>query len=371
MKFADVIGLDEIKQKLISSVHNGRISHAMMFISAEGTGGLPLALAYAQYLNCINRQENDSCGTCPSCHKIERLIHPDIHFSFPVIKKNDHPVSDDFINEWRSALMENPYMGYFDWLGKMDAENKQGNIAVSECHAIIKKLSYKTFEGTYKIMIMWLPEYLGKNGNTLLKIIEEPPDQTIFLFIAYNKNLILNTILSRTQQILLPPLQSSSISNRLIDTFNLEKEEAGKIAELSAGNYSEALRIYQSGKNDHSEEFIKWMRLCWANNAVEIYKWVIEFAPKGREYQKDFLLYGIRMIRETILLKNETSSLSHLNKDEMVFGKDFSLFMNTDVAYQIYEQLDKSYYYIERNANPRILFFNLSLQLNKILRNLA
>ena len=345
------------------------MSHAILFDSSEGNAGLPLALAFAQYLNCVDKQEDDSCGSCPSCHKMEKMIHPDVHYSYPVIRKDDKPISDDFITQWRSAIIENPYISYFEWLSKMDAENKQGNIAVAECHSIIKKLSLKAFEGNYKILLMWLPEHLGKNGNTLLKIIEEPPENTVFLFVTQNKDMILNTILSRTQQIMLPPLADQSIADYLIRQLNIHEEEALRIAGLSAGNFMEALRISQSEKQNYANEFIDWMRLCWKNDGVGIYKWVIEFSQKGREYQKDFLLYGFRLIRESVLLKNNSKQLTHLYEEEDRFSHDLSVFLNPEKAIEIYELLNKSHYYVERNTNPKILFFNLSLQLNKILRN--
>jgi len=367
MKFTDVTGQEEIKQKLISSVKNGRISQALMFISPEGRGGLPLAIAFAQYLVCINKQENDSCGMCPPCHKMSKLIHPDIHFSFPVIKTNDKPISDDFISTWRTSVIENPYLGYFDWLEKMNAENKQGNISMAECHNIIKKISLKSFEGKFKILIQWLPEYLGKNGNSLLKILEEPPEGTLFLFVTQNKDLILNTIRSRTQQILLPPLKTNTIADQLISQFQLEKQNALKIAEMAAGNFSESIRLYQSGQNDHSIKFIEWLRLCWTNDGVDVFKWVQDFSSKGREYQKDFLQSGIRLIRENVLWNNKLPELNHLGDDEIEFSKNFSVLMNENRASKIYQLLDKSYYYVERNTNPKVLFFQLTLQLNQIL----
>lgn len=373
MKFHNVIGLEEVKEKLVSSVRNGKVSHAILFSAAEGGGGLPLALAFAQYLNCSDRQENDSCGKCPSCHKMEKMIHPDVHFSFPFIRREKDKekviTSDDFITQWRTAVLENPYLDYVEWLEKLDAENKQGNIPVAECHKIIKNLTFKAFEGRFKVIIMWLPELLGKYGNTLLKIIEEPPENSVFIFVTHNKDLILNTILSRTQQVMLPPLALQAVADQLVKQFGLNLDEAVRVAGLSAGNYAEAIRIVNSGSQGQSKEFVDWLRLSWKNDGVGIYKWVSDFSGKGREYHKNFLLHGQRVIRESLLLKNNTKNLSHLMDDEVKFSTDLSAFLEPGKAVKIYELLNKSHYYIERNINQKILFFSLSLQLNKILRS--
>lgn len=371
MRFRDVVGQDEIKAKLVSSVKNDKVTHANIFIGPEGTGGLPLALAFAQFLNCTNRTENDSCGECPSCTKMQKLIHPDVYFTFPTISTGgvSKPISTDFIKEWRKALLENPYVTYIEWLDHLKAENKQGNITIAECHEIIKHLSLKSYEGGKKIQIIWLAEFLGKNGNSLLKIIEEPTPNTFFIFISENKNLILNTILSRTQITLLPPLNDVSISKSLIENFHIDEEESKNIAHLANGNYSEALRIYRVGQNNHAESFISWMRLCYTFKTLDINKWLTTHTSNGREYLKDFLKYGIRIIREAYLLGNDLESISHLGKTEQEFAIKFSPFINSSNILEIYNLLNKAHYHIERNASPKIIFFNLSLQIYKLLRN--
>lgn len=375
MKFSDVVGLEDVKRKLIKSVNNNKVSHANLFLGNEGTGGLPLALAFAQYINCNNRKENDSCGECSSCKKSEKLIHPDFHYTYPVINtpNNKKPVSEDYINEWRSAILENPYLTYTDWLVKLKAENKQGNIYIEECHRIIKNLSLKAYSGKNKFQIIWLPEYLGKAGNSLLKIIEEPTANTYFIFVAQIKDKILNTIISRMQTTLLPPLNHDVISDKLTTSFGVEHEEAINIAHLSNGNYSEAYSLYQKGQNDHAESFIEWMRMCYLfeKDPKKIYDWINKTVKEGREYLKDFLKYGIRIIREAFLLGNELEDITHLSKSEQDFAIKFSPFVNSQTIQEIYELLNKGHYYIERNANSKIVIFNLSLQFKRIFKQVS
>jgi DNA polymerase-3 subunit delta' len=368
MKFADIIGQEKIKQQLVKSVENKKLSHALMFLGSEGNGALALAIAFAQYVNCENKTGSDSCGECPSCAKSSKYAHPDIHYSFPVIKKETKPpISLDYIKEWRKALIENPYMSYLDWLNYMDFENKQGNITIEECHSIIKTLSLKAFEGNYKVLIMWLPEFLGKSGNTLLKIIEEPAPNTLFIFVAHDRELILNTILSRTQIIPVPKLNNSDITDKLITDYELSAELANDIALLANGNYSEAARLMNSENNSHFESFVKWMRACWNPNMLEVLQWVNENAEKGRENIKDFLLFSIRMMRESALIKFDLNKISKVSEKESEFVFKFSGRLNQNNLPQLYELLNKSYYYIERNANPKILFFDLSLQVHKLI----
>jgi DNA polymerase III subunit delta' len=369
MQFRDVIGLDEIKSQLVSSVINKKVSHAILFSGQEGRGGLPLAFAFAQFLNCENRSENDSCGNCNSCLKMQKMIHPDVHYSYPVIKKeNKPPVSVDFIKQWREAISQNPYIGYFEWLGYMDAENKQGNITIEECHEIIHKFSLKPFEGGNKILIMWLPEFLGKSGNSLLKIIEEPPPDSIFLFVTHNRELILNTILSRTRIIPLPPLQAESIEKKIRTDVGLEAEVATSISILADGNYNEALRLLKTGQSDHTENYIKWMRICYKPDHLEIFNWSKSITENGREYLKDFILYAIRMTRELLLSKNQADTIMRMNETEKEFVTNFSPHISANSLNNFYELANKAHYHIERNASPKIIFFNLSLQLHKLLK---
>src|ERR1700709_1187990 len=245
MQFKQIVGQDAIKQRLMNTVNENRVSHAQLFLGPEGSGSLALAVAYAQYLCCEDKQPDDSCGVCSSCRKYQKLMHPDLHFSYPFFAKHKDDNALTFIEEWREAFLANPYLNLDTWRGYLEAENKQANINIAECHQIIKKLSFKPFESEYKVLILWLPEYLDKSGNALLKIIEEPQPNTLFLLVAQNQDLILNTILSRTQLIKIPSLSYTDIKDYLIREQNQTETEAAEIAYLSNGNLTEALSLLQ------------------------------------------------------------------------------------------------------------------------------
>lgn len=370
MKLSEVVGHQKTKENLLRSIVEGRVSHAQLFLAPEGSGGLPLALAFAQYMNCENRGETDSCGVCPSCNKMNKLIHPDVHFSFPVVSTGKGPpLSSDFIREWREAISGNPYLSYFDWLKHLNAENKQGNITIRECREIINKISLKAFEGKNKIIIMWMPEKLGKEGNALLKVMEEPSPDTYFILVAENTSLILNTIISRTQVIRLPALKNEDITNALVKRENLMEGEAAQLAKLADGNYNLALQLSRSDEGDFSGLFIQWMRLCYKREGAALLHWVRDMAKKGREEQKRFLNYGLHFLEDIFLLSQGLEEQCRLQEKEKVFAKNFSGFLkNSDQYNHLYEAINKSHYYIERNASSKIVFFNLSLQINKILR---
>src|ERR1700744_5430086 len=249
MQFKHIAGQAAVKQRLINSVNENRVSHAQLFLGPEGSGSLALAVAYAQYLCCEDKQPDDSCGECSSCRKYQKLMHPDLHFSYPFFAKHKEDNALTFIEQWRGAFLANPYLDFDAWRGYLDAENKQANINIAECHQIIKKLSFKPFESQYKVLILWLPEYLDKEGNALLKIIEEPQPNTLFLLVAQNQDLILNTILSRTQLVKIPALSYEEIKETLIAQHNQTEEAAAEIAYLANGNLSEALTMLQEGND--------------------------------------------------------------------------------------------------------------------------
>src|SRR6201991_2854654 len=241
MQFKHIIGQEAVKQRLINTVNENRVSHAQLFLGPEGSGNLALAVAYAQYLSCEDKQADDSCGECSSCRKYQKLMHPDLHFSYPFFAKHKDDNALTFIEQWREAFLANPYLSLDTWRGYLDAENKQANINIAECHQIIKKLSFKPFESLYKILILWLPEYLDKEGNALLKIIEEPQPNTLFILVAQNQDQILNTILSRTQLVKIPPLSYSNISEFMVAHHNQTEQAASQISYLSNGNMADAL----------------------------------------------------------------------------------------------------------------------------------
>jgi DNA polymerase-3 subunit delta' len=365
MQFRDIIGHQEVKNHLLNSVKNNRVSHAQLFLGPEGSGSLALAVAYAQYINCENKQEADSCGECNSCHKYQRLIHPDLHFSYPFYPSKDTSVAIDVLQEWRSALSKNRYLGLNFWRDQLDAGNKQANIPIKEVHDIIKKLSLKAFEADYKVLIMWLPEYLDKEGNALLKLIEEPPAKTLFLLVAENQERILNTIISRTQLVKINKIGHDEMKNHLVEKHQLQNSTANEIAFIADGNVQEALNLLSHQEhNSNFTTFVEWMRNIVTDRGAEILKLSDDnLAKLGRENQKSFLLYAINMIRQIILIQQGLHSLVFLKEEELKFVEKFSELYLFEQLTEAINLLEKTHYGIERNGNPKILFLDLSLQL--------
>jgi len=366
MQFKQIVGQEAVKQRLINSVKENRVSHAQLFLGPGGSGSLPLAVAYAQYLSCEDKRVDDSCGECSSCRKYQKLMHPDLHFSYPTFGTPKESAID-FIENWRTAFLENNYLNLDIWRSYLDAGNKQANINILECHQIIKKLSFKPFESVYKVLILWLPEYLDKQGNALLKIIEEPQPNTLFLLVAENQDQILNTILSRTQLIKIPALGYSEIKDHLVEKHNQTDDAAAQIAYLCNGNLAEALTMMKEESNGFHEFFVQWLRLCFANKGIEIVAFVDQASKMGRENQKNFLRYGISFIRECCLILSGAGSLVHLPPRELETAQKMAKVMNIQLAQGIITELEKAHYHIERNANPKILFLDVSLQIIKLL----
>lgn len=371
MQFKDVIGQEQLKQNLIQSYQNQKVSHALLFLGSLGRGGLPLALAYSQYLNCENKQPDDSCGQCPSCVKAQKLVHPDIHFSYPFPRIDKKEKSSEFIKEWREAILGNPYLHLTEWLRKFNAENKQANIPIKECHDIIRRLSLKSFESPYKVLILWLPEYLGKEGNSLLKIIEEPPDNTVFILVAENQDKILNTIVSRTQIVKIGNIEPGALKSTLIEKFNIEEEEAFKLASISAGDYAEALNLLNNSMSEIAEQFQQWLKLCLPskNNyrVLDLYNWIEQYANIGRENQKSFFRYALHFLA-AFMHWQINNDASNLTEAELSFAKKMEQHLNMSVLQALYGHLNTSHFYLERNANPKILMMNLSIKVSKLLK---
>jgi DNA polymerase-3 subunit delta' len=344
-----------------------RIPHALLLLGMSGSGDLALAVAFAQYALCQNKQDGDACGQCNQCSKVEKLVHPDLHFSFPTVGAN--VTSDAHIADWRSAMAENPYMDVNQWLQRIGAENKQGNINKEECVGIIRKLSLKAFEGSYKILIMWLPEYLGKEGNRLLKLIEEPPDDTLIILVAENQELILNTILSRCQLVKVNRLNDEEVEEGLIRQKGLSTEKARSIAHLAAGDFNEALSIAAQPLKDNSNLFLDWLRKCYQGNGVEMATWTETFADLGRENQKQFLQYALHFMREYMLLKTTGNNQVRLLPEELKTAQNLSKIIGFGQIERITKLFNDCSFHIERNANQKLLFLDASIQLNKILRN--
>lgn len=367
MQFKDIVGQIAVKQRLLDTVKHNRVSHAQLFLGPEGSGSLALAVAYAQYLSCLDKQDDDSCGVCSSCRKYQKLIHPDLHFSYPFFAKTSSDTALSFIEEWREAFLAHPYLSLDIWRGYLEAENKQANINIAECHQIIKKLSLKPFESEYKILILWLPEYLDKEGNALLKIIEEPQPNTLFLLVAQNQDQILNTILSRTQLVKIPGLEYEEIKQHLIDAHQQTDLAAAEIAYLSNGNMTEALQMLGQDSNSYHAMFVQWLRLCFGNKGSEVMALSEQLSKLGRENQKNFLRYGISYLRECSMLLAGAAELVHLPSGERETAEKLINVINLDMAQAISEELETAHFHVERNANPKILFLDVSLQIIKIL----
>jgi DNA polymerase-3 subunit delta' len=316
----------------------------------------------------LEKRADDSCGECSSCRKYQKLVHPDLHFSYPFFAKHKDDTALNFIEQWRDAIIKHPYLSLDIWRSYLDAENKQANINIAECHQIIKKLSFKPFESEYKILILWLPEYLDKTGNALLKIIEEPQPNTLFLLVAQNQDQILNTILSRTQLIKIPRLGDEEIKTHLINAHNQTEHTAAEIAFLAEGNLTEALAMLQSSDNSYHEYFLRWLRMCYANKGLEIIDFVEVLAKLGRENQKNFMRYGISYLRECCMLLAGAANLVHLPANELDTAQKMIKVMSLPAAEAIGDLLEKAHYHVERNANPKILFLDVSLQIVKILK---
>jgi DNA polymerase-3 subunit delta' len=406
MSFTSVVGQATVKQRLVELVRLNRLGHALLFLGQEGSGALPMALAFAQYIVCdrvreVEGHENlfeghekghnearpDACGKCPSCLKAIRLIHPDIHYSYPVIPKKagDKPVSTDYAAEWREFIAQNPYGNAYDWLQYIGAENKQGNITAQECNEINRILSLKSFESGYKILIMWMPEYLGNEGNKLLKLIEEPPANTLFLLVAENESLILPTILSRTQLVKIPLPEVGEIAEALVGRAEagraprsegrqqsdgltgLTVEQARRIAILSEGNYRVAIQLTREADDDWQGVLRDWLNAILKTGPVAQVKWIEEIAKSGRERQKQFLRYFNHLLEQAIRLRYLDGREPMIPDAE----KDFALRLNkiADIQQQraIIGELDKAAYYIERNAHAKMLFHALTIKLYHIL----
>lgn len=370
MRFKDIIGQEAIKHKLIQTIKDNRVSHAQLFLGPESSGSVALALAYAQYINCENKLEEDSCGECSSCRKYSKIIHPDLHFSFPFFAKHGKETSLDYIADWRKAFLENPYLSFDYWREFIKAENKQANINIAECHQIIQSLSFKPFEAEYKVLIMWLPEHLGKNGNALLKLIEEPAQKTLFLLVAQNQDQILTTILSRTQLVKIDRPKEAEIKDFLMREHNVNEEQAKQIAFISDGNIEKALAlIAESVHNSFYELFRTWILLCFKNDGLGLVELVEKDFPKmGRENQKSFKLYAINIMREVLLLKNDLQQMVRLTGKEETLAERFADLFSHEQIEAIITLFEESSFNIERNANPKILFLDVSLQLVLLLK---
>lgn len=368
MQFKDIIGQDEAKQRLLQGVKNGRIPHAQLFAGPEGSGNLALALAFMQYLSCTDTTDTDSCGVCATCRKMSAMVHPDVHYTFPFPSSAGDSCSELY-EPFRKYVKENPYLNYESWMKHLEAENKQGNIPVEECLAIIKNLSLKPFEGGYKMLLIWFPEFLGNSGNMLLKTIEEPPQKTIILLVTHQPDQVLGTILSRTQLVRVPPIEEAPLTRALVERHQLGEDEAQRIAFMSQGDYLRALELMSNEENEYLEPLRTWLGLCYKKNLPEAVKWGDAYSAKGREQIKGFLTYTLEIIR-SILVYGHLKERAGLSGPEQAFVSNFSSILNTSTKIeQLYNWVNGAIYEVERNGQAKIIFADLSFKIAKLLKS--
>ncbi len=369
MRFAEIPGLQEEKSLLINAVKNNHVAHAQLFFGAEGTGNLALALAFISYLNCLNRQERDSCGECSNCTKIDKLVHPDINFVFPVVStkkfSGKDAVSSNHLPSWREQILSNPYTSLNDWYEKLDAENKQGNISKEESRHIVKALSLKAFEAEYKVMLIWLPELMHVTAaNGILKILEEPPNKTIFLLVSNDYEKLLSTILSRTQLFKIKPFLDDELTT-ILSGLNMTHSDHGQAIRLASGSVSKAIQIIQNKEHESEANFINWMRSCWKNDFSHLVALADEFAGSSKVKQKSLLNQGLNVLQsglKTVFGGNDDES-------ELSFADKFVKALNLNSMEQISQALNEALYHLERNANPKILFLSLSMDIGSLLKS--
>lgn len=376
MFFNEIIGQDELKRNLIQVIHENRLNHAWLFFGAEGTGSLPLALAFARYILCTGRQENDACGECPSCKKINKYIHPDLHFVYPVNKthsvEKEYVISDDFIAEWREFIIHNPYRRLTQWYESIDLENKQGIINTEESKRLSKKLSMKPYESDYKVVIIWQPEKMNDQAaNKLLKLLEEPPPFTVFILVCDNPDLLLPTVISRCTPLKIPRISNEALITTMMAKHNLTKNAAENVTRLSSGNYLKACELIteKEEENYNFRQFRELMRSCFKSNISELMKLTDVLATLTREKQKSFLEYGLKILRESLALHFNTSDIVYMEGEEMEFTRNFAPFISGTNIIQIISEINKAIQDIERNANGRIVFLDMALKLSSFIRS--
>jgi len=377
LQFKNIIGQKDLKQKLRKSVSETRVAHTQLFLGVEGSGALPLAIAFAQYLNCKNKENDDSCGECHSCVKYQKFSHPDLHFVFPTVTSDriKEPKSDLYIKEWRNYLKKSgAYVAQSEWYEILGMTGlKQGTIYSRDATDITTKLNVKSYESEYTVVIIYLAERLQLSAsNKLLKIFEEPPNKTLILMIAERYELILPTVRSRAQLIRIPQLKDKVIVQSLKENteVTLSEKKLSQIAALSNGNWNKALQLIddQSDSQFNFLKFREWMRLCFVpSNYVKLMSLTQELARLPREKQKKFLAYGLNVVHNTLLANSNLDNKIRAMQEEADYFKKFSPYINLANSNQVYELFNNAIYHLERNANAGILFGDLSMQMIELL----
>lgn len=367
MQFKHSIGHAEIKKRLIQSKKENRVSHAQLWLGSPGYGGLPMVLAYIQYLFCEKPSDTDSCGQCSSCQKVQKLQHPDLHFSFPTVLA-EAKTSDVLYPNWRSQILESPYFHLKQWVDLIDDKGRKPIIGTEESQNILKKLRLKSFEGNYKIMLIWMAEEMNETcANKLLKILEEPPDNTLFFLLCENIDRMLPTIISRTQLLRVPQIDHTSLSAALIEKYGMHLTEADALAHFCEGNWSMAQEMVKSGSlnQDLRDYFIEGFRAAYKKDVLGMMNWANRIAALGKEDQKSFLRYGLHMFRQSVLYNYTQNKLVRLSEEEMKFLVNFSQFITGNNLEELTKLFSEAHYHVDRNANQKILFTDLIFQVMK------
>lgn len=375
MFFKDITGQQDIKNRLIQSVKDGYIPHARMISGQEGTGKVALAIAYARYLCCTDRKENDACGVCYSCLKFNKLAHPDLHFVYPIVKneKKKKEICDDYLQEWREFVLQSAYFNYNQWLDFIGAENSQGLIYARESDEILHKLNMKAYESDYKIMIVWLPEKMHEAcANKLLKMIEEPPPNTVFLLVSETPDRVIGTIQSRTQQLPVPPVDDAAMTEAIRRLKpDISAETSAELVHIANGNYLKLKHLIAEGDehSDFLELFQQIMRRCYAKDVKAMRSASDDFAAMGRERQKSFLSYANNYIRENFFYRLNIPAINYITGEENDFSKNFACYVTETNVVELTEEFAVAERHIESNVNPRMVFFDLSLKIARLINN--
>lgn len=381
MQFKDIIGQEDVKRRLRETVRQGRVSHAMLFTGAEGTGALPLALAYAQYVNCRNRTDEDSCGVCPECYRMQRLEHPDCHYIYPVNaskeavatgRADEKPRSEQFLHVWRRVVPQTEgYLSEQEWYAELGIENQQGIINKNDANELVRQMGFKSFEGGYKTVIVWLPERLHEAAaNTLLKLVEEPPERTLFLFASVEPEKIIATIRSRTQAVGLAGVPDEVIARELTARKGLSASAAAQAAYLAQGSWGRAVRIAASSSgaaDEYQERFIRLMRLCYRQKYLDLFSWAEEMAPLGREVQKQFCMAGLELLRSCYLTGVGLERIAYADPETMRFCRNFAPYVSHVTVEEFVREFELLLAQIRQNGNARILFTHFAMSVCKII----
>ena len=370
MFFRDIVGHSELKRRLIEMVDSGRIPHAQLYTGAEGVGKLALALAVAQYICCEHREGGESCGRCPSCMQFAKLAHPDLHLVFPMATRDGVKVCSDMVDTFRSAVLANPYISLNEWMN-VASDGKTVQIYAAEGEEIIRKLTFKPYQGQYKVMIVWIPEKMHEAcANKVLKILEEPSPDTVFMLVSDRPDDVLGTIYSRCQRIAVPPIDAKDMDGALREKFSVEESDVAYLVKNAMGSWGRMLGLMKESEESRYdfELFVQMMRLAWNLDVKGIRAWTEQVAALSREGQIRFLQKSQRLIRENFILRLRNSQLSYMNAEEMAFAAKFAQFIHEKNVVQIMEELALAEAQIAQNGNAKIILFHLEILLYKLLK---